>query len=511
MTKGRERMSGQQGAARLAARLFLALAVLVSGLLPSSAVTAQERPRSILDMLFGGPSVRQRERVEPPPRRVIRRAPAPRRQKPVSARKSGNAGKASARAATAAAATAAAGAAVVTAKRDTARPILVIGDFLGGSLADGLEAAIADRPDLKIVDASRGSSGLVRNDHYDWPGSIPALLDKEKPALVVVMLGSNDRQPIETGSLSLMVRSAEWTAEYERRATALAEAIGTRTVPLLWVGMPAFKQNGMTADMVYLNEIYRKAATSVGGEFVDIWDGFVDADGAFAYSGPDTAGQQARLRNEDGITMTDAGRDKLAFFAENPILRILGADGALAAATDGPSKPVPVANPATATSAPLLALTDPALDGGDTLLGGAPAARKDPVASPRDRLVTAGLPGVKTPGRADAFAWNPKSPAVAPIPPADPADAVVVRGSVDIHSLIGPRQPLPPMPTLADAIIEDWSKSQAEGQPAGPTQPAAAASSPAGPAPAGPAAPGALSPAAGSAPVAGTPAVTPTP
>ncbi|GGD30497.1 SGNH/GDSL hydrolase family protein [Aureimonas glaciei] len=474
MTEGRERMSGQR-ATRVAARLLLAFAVLISGLLPSTgAVQAQERPRSILDMLFGGPSVRQRERAEPPPRRVIRRAPAPRRQKPVSARKSGKAGKASSRAtATAATGAAAAAAAAVVAKRDTARPILVIGDFLGGSLAAGLEAAIADRPDLKIVDASRGSSGLVREDHYDWPSSIPALLDKEKPALVVVMLGSNDRQTMETGSLSLSVRSAEWTAEYQRRATALAAAVGAKTVPLLWVGMPAFRQSAMTADMTALNEIYRQAATSVGGEFVDIWDGFVDADGAFTYSGPDTAGQQARLRNEDGITMTTAGRDKLAFFAENPILRILGADGAIAATSETPSKPMPVANPATATSAPLLALTDPALGGGDSLLGGAPAARKAPVASPRDRLVTAGLPGVKTPGRADAFAWNPKSPAVAPSTPAAPldtADPVVVRGSVDINALAGPRQPPPPMPTLADAIIEDWSKSQAgpQGKPTSP-------------------------------------------
>ncbi|BDA83495.1 hypothetical protein Sa4125_10370 [Aureimonas sp. SA4125] len=492
MTPRHEETIWLRALARSVTIVLLAVAVIVTGLPGVGEVRAQERPRSILDMLFGGPAVRQPQRAEPPPRR-IRREPAPRRQKSTSTRKSGKT-----KARTTASAPAAAPA--VVAKSETARSVLVVGDFLAGTLAAGLEKALAKRPDLKVIDASKGSSGLVRADHYDWPGSLPSLIDKEKPAMVVVMLGSNDRQPIESGSMTLAVRSPEWAASYEQRALALASAVGSKEVPLLWVGMPAFRLNNMTADMAFLNEVYRKAATSVSGEFVDIWDGFVDADGAFSYSGPDIAGQQARLRNEDGITMTDAGRDKLAFFAENPVQRILGTDGSAPAVSEAPSRPVAVANPATATSAPLLALTDPSLDGGDVLLGGVPTADRATVASPRDRLVTAGLPGAKTPGRADDFAWNPKSPAVAPIKTADP---VLFRGSVDLGSVMGPKPlvPLSPMPTLADAIIEDWAKgkdSAPSAQPdavpeAGPREPtvagAASAVAPAITQPTAPAAP----------------------
>ena len=474
MTLSRERMIGPRRLARAASIGLLAVAVILSGLLPSTGrAAAQERPRSIMEMLFGGPSVRQRERVEPPPRRVIRRAPETRRRKPASTRRSSTP-----REKTRAAAPAVAPSAPVD-KLETARTILVVGDFLGATLAAGLEDRLADRPDLKVVNASNGSSGLVRDDHYDWPGNIQPLVDDEKPALVVVMLGSNDRQPITIGSQTLMVRSAEWTAEYERRAAALAAAIGEKKVPLLWVGMPAFRLSNMTADMAFLNEIYRKAAASVGGEFVDIWDGFVDADGAFITTGPDIAGQQVRLRNQDGITMTDAGRDKLAFFAENPILRLLGAGDTVAATAETPSRSAPVANPATATSAPLLALTDPALNGGETLLGGAATSRPTPVASPRDKLVTSGLPGVKTPGRADAFAWNPKSPSVTPL---KTGDAVIFRGSVDLNSVIEPKPLVPPrpMPSLADAIIEEWTTSVGAEAPTKPDALGEATAAPSG-------------------------------
>ena len=69
--------------------------------------------------------------------------------------------------------------------------------------------------------------------------------------------------------------------------------------------MPAFKSPKMTADMLAFNDIYRKAGRSAGGEFVDIWDGFVDENGAFVATGPDINGQPVRLRADDGINLTD--------------------------------------------------------------------------------------------------------------------------------------------------------------------------------------------------------------
>jgi hypothetical protein len=442
---------------------LLAALLCLTGVAPpfgASVAFAQER-RGLLDMLFGGPPPREYERA--PPRRVIRAKPRTQRNKPSARAPKSNAAARPTKARRGVAPPAVADLPVI--KRDTAKTVLVVGDFMAGSLAGGLESVLAENPDLKVVSAADGSSGLVRDDHYDWGAEIGSLIDKHKPSLVVVMLGANDRQAINVAGASLDPRTPGWTATYETRATTLAGNIEARKVPLLWVGMPSFKLERMSADMAYLNEIYRKAAVSAGGEFVDVWDGFVDASGAFTFSGPDISGQPARLRNSDGITMTPEGAEKLAFFAQKPIFRLLGttADGTLPLDLDEPAiAKLPAVNAANAVSAPLVALSDPALDGGEALLGGKAAEPNAAQPSPRDRLVISGVPAVGAPGRADDFNRSGKTATVAPL---TPADAVVFRGTVDVNQLRtpGPISPPPPMPSLSDAILDDWSRQKATG------------------------------------------------
>ncbi len=46
---------------------------------------------------------------------------------------------------------------------------------------------------------SNGSSGFVRDDFFNWPEQIATMVETEKPAAIVVMLGSNDRQQMRIG------------------------------------------------------------------------------------------------------------------------------------------------------------------------------------------------------------------------------------------------------------------------------------------------------------------------
>lgn len=448
--------------ARAGALLLLALALAVADLPPlpgASGAQAQERSRSLIDMLFGGPSPRRRS-LEPPPPRVIRKAPA----RPGAPRSPAR--KASAKASPAKAPEPVSAA---VEKSPTAKSVLVVGDFMAASLAKGLTNAMAENPEVRVVDASNGSSGLVRDDHYDWPAAIGPLIDAQKPALVAVMLGSNERQPIEAPGGALPLHSEEWGAEYDRRAKRLAEIVASKKIPLVWVGMPSFKSDRMNDDMPFLNDIYRQTSLGAGGDFVDVWEGFVDAGGAFAATGPDIDGQTARLRNSDGITMTKAGAEKLAFFAEKPILRILGVGAAgslpISLSLDGQTKPgEPAAGVANATSAPATALNDPSLDGGGELLTAGPGKPASKDLSPREKLVISGIPSEAAAGRADDFSWSGKEAAVSP---AREGAAVVSRGSFDLGRLrVGDGvKPAAPMPSLADAIIEDWN-GQARSAPA---------------------------------------------
>lgn len=211
------------------------------------------------------------------------------------------------------------------AKADDARKVLVVGDFVAGGLAEGLEDAFEADASVEIVGRSNGSSGLVRDDYYDWPTSLGTMLEEIDPAIVVVMLGSNDRQSMTVAGSAEAARSDAWLKEYERRATLIADAVTAKDIPLVWVGMIPFRPSTMSADMLAFNDIYRKVAEAAGGQFVDVWDGFVDENGTFVASGPDMNGQPTQLRADDGINVTRAGKRKIAFFVEKPLQQALGA------------------------------------------------------------------------------------------------------------------------------------------------------------------------------------------
>ncbi|MBZ9959223.1 MULTISPECIES: DUF459 domain-containing protein [unclassified Mesorhizobium] len=376
--------------------LFLAVAVLAVAMAgafhaPAMAQEQQGRGWSLRDLLFP----RRSERIEPP-LDIQKPRPRPKAKKPRAPRPPAEPEI------------------PIAEKAPDARVVLVVGDFMAAGLAEGLDTAFAENTGVRIVVRSNGSSGFVRDDFYNWPEQIKSLVETEKPAAVVVMLGSNDRQPMKVGDVREQPRSETWTKEYERRTEAFGKAIATTKVPFLWVGMPAFRVSKMTSDMLAFNDIYRQVAESHGGEFVDIWDGFVDENGAFVTSGPDINGQPVRLRSDDGINMSKAGKRKLAFYTEKPLMKVLGlaAPGSVAPTAAPAGAPVEAPAPAAAPividrTAPML-LSDPALDGGTELLGAGPPAKANP-GLPGEKLVVEGKAPVASPGRADDFAWPPKT------------------------------------------------------------------------------------------------------
>ena len=294
-------------------------------------------------------------------------------------------------------------------KLESAKRVLVVGDFMAGAVAEGLIEAFEDSENVKIVEKWNGSSGFVRNDYYDWPASLPAIIAEFKPSAVIVMLGTNDRQQLLADGERLTQGTPAWSQEYEKRVRALAEAIKAGGAPAIWVGQPALRSSQMTASMLAFNDIYRRNIEAVGGSFVDIWDGFVDENGLFQQTGPDMNGLPARLRGSDGISFSKAGKRKAAFYVEKPLRLQLNETGAPAIAAlpkggaagfIGPMLPAPVVIVRTDP----MGLNDPALDGGTELLGASPApARAAATKSPRDLLVEDGIAPQAKPGRVDDF------------------------------------------------------------------------------------------------------------
>ena len=388
--------------------LFLAMAVLSVGaaglpapLLGVTVALAQSsedklvRPRSLIDLLFRR-NTESRQIQEVPKREVKRARVAPREPQRAAAPAPEPAPE----------------------KLENALVILVVGDFTAAGLAQGLRDAFEEAQSIVIESRASGSSGFVRDDYYDWPGTIEGIIEEVKPALVVTMIGSNDRQAMRVNGRTEKVRSEAWEREYKARIERFASIVQKSNTPMIWVGGPPYRFKSMSTDILAFNEFYRTAAEAVGGSFVDIWDGFVDQDGAFVLSGSDINGQTVRLRNSDGINFTNAGKRKLAFYVERQIKAMFG---------DAASSLLTVLAPesySTMRLPPLqvedevvrmdpIPIADPELDGGAELLGDihsvAERRPENPLQakSPRNRLVEDGVPPAAKPGRANDFAWPP--------------------------------------------------------------------------------------------------------
>ncbi|MVA95774.1 DUF459 domain-containing protein [Nitratireductor sp. CAU 1489] len=392
-----ERASTRLPTTRLLAIALLALATVFIDV--AGGAFAQERPRTLLEFLFRG----GRERARQPERRQV-----PQVKKRTTTRR-----------ATAPSRSSAPSRPTVDAveKAEDARVVVIVGDFLAGGLAEGLTTVFAEDPTVRIVDRSNGSSGFVRDDFYNWPAEIGPILDEVKPAVGVVMMGSNDRQQMRVDGNRESVRSEKWTAEYATRAGTLAQSFAERGVPVVWVGLPAFKFSTMTSDMLAFNDLQRNAVETVGGTFVDIWEGFVDENGAYAATGPDINGQAVRLRAGDGINFTQAGRRKIAFYAEKPLKRILGAGPSSIFPDLGVPELLgpPTAGQPTVERTPPIALGDPDLDGGDELLGASLDPKTGEAVTLSEKLAIEGKTPAPRPGRVDDFSIGVE-PAVAVVP-----------------------------------------------------------------------------------------------
>ena len=215
------------------------------------------------------------------------------------------------------------------------------------------------------------------------------------------------------GTVVREFRSEEWSELYGKRVEDMIGVLKARGVPVLWVGLPSVRGARATAEMVYLNDIYRARAEKAGITYVDIWDGFVDDAGNFNNYGPDFEGQTRRLRAGDGVHFTRAGGRKLAHYVERELRRVMQARLS-PVATPAPQEPEPEVEktPATAaapglpprpTASPVMSLTAPR-GAGDTLLGGA-AVRGVSADSVATRVLVKGEAIEAPAGRADDFAW----------------------------------------------------------------------------------------------------------
>jgi hypothetical protein len=246
--------------------------------------------------------------------------------------------------------------------------------------------AAAAKPDDKPVDAE-----LSPDDAAD--GDAPPVIAPEK----------STRSP--NGVYEF--REERWVELYTKKIEEMIAVMKSKGVPVLWVGLPAVRGTKATADMLFLDSLYRDAAGKAGITYVDVWDGFVDEAGRYLDRGPDFEGQPRKLRSNDGVFFTRPGARKLAHYVEREITRLLAARSAPIELPTEPATPDANALPGQPAPRPLAGPIVPLVAssvGTDQLLGG-PGSRPAAVDALAARTLVKGEPLAPPAGRADDFVW----------------------------------------------------------------------------------------------------------
>ncbi|MDA9438217.1 hypothetical protein XH98_03570 [Bradyrhizobium sp. CCBAU 51745] len=438
------------------------------------------------------------------------------------------------------------------AKRDTIadKNVLVIGDAMADWLAYGLEDAYTEQPDMGVIRKHKTTSGLIKyqpkGEPSDWAAAAKGILETEKPDVIVVMLGLNDRisirepvtekpadkdkdkdkkndkgarakpqgkqgdakpgdakpdsaskpddKPVDTdlpqddadnadAPASAPEKTARnpngvyefrddhWVELYSKKIEELANVLKAKGVPVLWVGLPAIRGPKGTADMLFLDSLYREGAAKAGITYVDVWDGFVDEAGRFLQKGPDFEGQIRQLRSGDGVYFTKPGARKLAHYVEREITRLLAGRSGPIALPSEPATPDTNAEPGKPPPRPLAGPIVPLVAASiatDQLLGG-PGTRPAAVDALAAKTLVKGEPLAAPAGRADDYSWprrevgreqakgdtpvaatTPDGGAAAPGAPGTPGAASAVAPPKPPAPKKPPQQPAQATPSLRD-------------------------------------------------------------
>jgi len=191
--------------------------------------------------------------------------------------------------------------------------LLVAGDSMTEALGPVLEEQAEGTGVIDVTRALEYSSGLTRPDYFDWPAHLAALLAEHDPEVVVVSVGANDAQGIQTPSGPASFGTDAWVAEYRSRVAATMDLLEAEGRVVYWLGEPVMRSADFDGRMALVTSIFREEAEGRPGiRFVDTRPTFAGDDGRYTAYLPDASGTPVLVRRDDGIHLTPAGGQRLA-------------------------------------------------------------------------------------------------------------------------------------------------------------------------------------------------------
>ncbi len=161
--------------------------------------------------------------------------------------------------------------------------VVVVGDSLAAGL--GYFAERVFRPRLvKVSRQGRISTGLARFDYFNWPFTMRRIVDSFDPDLVIVMLGENDHQSLQsvTGQRVAPIGTPLWPPAYRDRVLRMMRIATSDGAKVVWAGLPIPANPGLREHSERQNGIFRFAAGELDEvAYFDSWERFREPGGGY--------------------------------------------------------------------------------------------------------------------------------------------------------------------------------------------------------------------------------------
>lgn len=199
-----------------------------------------------------------------------------------------------------------------------------IGGSTMGSVLGPMLQKVLKKHGIKFNRWGKASSGLARPDFHDWPATAPKMMDKHKPDIVVISLGTNDYQALYEKGNWVTQEDERWEKLYGERVDALLEAVAGKDKQrlVIWSGPYAFEGKNAVVRAPIVNRIMRErveAFAKAGGKAI-----FHDAYAATSDNGKpldhaELPGKKGKteIRQKDGVHLTEPAVEHLL---ANPIV-----------------------------------------------------------------------------------------------------------------------------------------------------------------------------------------------
>ncbi|MFT0533086.1 DUF459 domain-containing protein [Castellaniella hirudinis] len=192
--------------------------------------------------------------------------------------------------------------------------VFFVGDSMMQGVAPHVRRILTKEYGIDSLDLSKQSTGLAYPGFFDWPKTVQNTFAQHPDIrLMVVFLGPNDPWAfaVEKGQPYAKFKSEAWETAYRARIRALLDTARTHQAAIIWLQVPAMKNQKLDSGMQYLNSLYAAEVQTAHGMLIDSNQVLGQTEGRFnAYA--DIDDKKVKIRIDDGVHFTVAGQKLLA-------------------------------------------------------------------------------------------------------------------------------------------------------------------------------------------------------